>query len=598
MKLTQSSCLVLLVAALAAGCDAASDNADLPGGNSDVVDADGFQSDGAPGDTSRDSTGDEFVPDSTDNGSFDVLGELDPTDNGSTDVTGELVLTDDGSDVVTQKPAYMLIVTQDDLATVAGEWATYRRTRGFEVDVVTVTDLAGDAADAATFRDAALARLGAERTSRGTDARLFLMLLGDAPADGGAEQGRIPAHDCENTTPGQSGCWTDNRYVDLDGDRIPEIAAGRVPARTEAEARTVLAKVMDFESNYQVGEWNRRVSLYVGEAGFSPEIDGLLQTAMMEGLKRVNHAFDILGAWDNSASSYWYVPFNDKVVDLFNQGALMTVYVGHGSESWTQGLTTDQVSKINCDKRRPFSLFFACYAGNYASSKDSLAETLAFKADGPVASFGASDVSHPFGNAVLAYESQLKALEMRYETIGEVLVALKRGLVENNDEFRQFIASAGAMDTSCDTPEKQEEILRQHNDMYNLLGDPATSMQYPREIATFDAPSGTLASKSLNVSGTAPGIGSGTAIVSLETERDVILGALKPVNPDNPVSADVNANLVVSNDKTIAHAEVAVTNGRFQATLGWTADVAGGDYYLKIYAQDGTSDAIGVADFH
>ncbi len=584
MRRWSTACVVVLVAAMFMACDTANGGGDVVGPGLDAVDP------GTP-------PGDEGLPDTAqDPGSRDV------TDPGDTGVPpGDPGAVDPGPDTPDVPPPaapYMLIVSQDDLATVANEWATYRRAGGFEVEVATVTDLAGVAPDGASFQDAVRGRLGDVRDSRGTDARLFLLLLGDAPPDGASADGQIPAHDCVNTTPGASGCWTDNRYVDLDGDTIPDVAGGRVPAKTVAQARAVLDKIKDFEGNYKVGEWNRRVGLYVGQAGFSAQIDGLLEMAMMEGLKKVSHAFDVLGAWDNPTSNYWYMPFNDKVVEMFNDGALMMVYVGHGSESWTQGLTTDQISKVHCTNRRPFSMFFACYAGNYASDQDSLAETLAFKPDGPVASFGASDVSHPFGNAVLAYESQMKGLEMRYPTIGEVIVAIKRGMIENNDDFRQFMAGAGAVDTSCDTPEKQMVILQQHNDLYNLLGDPATSMQYPREPATFDAPTGTLAGHSVGVSGTTPGVTTGTATVTLETERDVVLGTMATIDPASPVAADVNANWLKANDKAVVRKEVAVTEGRFQTTLEWTIDTSAGDYYLKVYAHDQVTDAVGVADFH
>lgn len=581
------------------------DAADLPGElpATDVSPADPGSGD-ASGDPAVELPADlpatELPP--TDPGSGDT--PADPANELPADLPGDLPATelppgDAGPDAPPQAAPYLLIVSQDDLQDVADEWAAYRRAGGFDVQVVTVTELAGSAPDGPAFKVAVLARLREIRDTHASDTRLFLLLLGDAPSEGDAEAGRIPAHDCLNTTPGASGCWTDNRYGDLDDDSIPEVALGRVPARTVAEARTVLGKVQDFETHYTVGEWNRRVGLYVGQAGFSAEIDGMLELAMMEGLKRVSHAFDILGAWDNPQSSYWYMPFEDKVLDLFNDGALMTVYVGHGTESSTQGLTTDQVAQIHCTHRRPFSMFFACYAGNYAAESDSLAETLAFKADGPVASFGSSDVSHPYGNAVLAYESQMKALEMRYETIGEVLVAIKRGMIENDDDFREFMDGAGALDPSCESPEQRAEILRQHNDMYNLLGDPATSMQYPRELAGFDAPTGSIASRRLEVSGTTPGVGTGTAIVTLETERDVVVGTLATIDAKHPKASDVNANWAKSNDKAVARVEVPVTGGRFQATLDWTVDlIDGADYYLKVYAGDGTTDVLGVADFN
>ena len=44
-------------------------------------------------------------------------------------------------------------------------------------------------------------------------------------------------------------------------------------------------KVKDHESSYQAGLWNRRVVIYTGVAGFSPEIDALIEGATMDGLE-------------------------------------------------------------------------------------------------------------------------------------------------------------------------------------------------------------------------------------------------------------------------------------------------------------------------
>ena len=493
---------------------------------------------------------------------------------------------------------YLLIAVQDDLRPAALEWQAYRQAQGMEVEVGTVQDLAPGATQASDYRDGLLRRLREARNRRGPD-RLFLLILGDAPTGGRVESGRWPAQRCTNSTPGASGCWTDNRYGDLDGDAEPEVAVGRVPARTLSEARKVLQKVQVFEGTYRTGLFNRRLGLYVGEAGFGDAIDGLLEIAMMEGLKRVDHAFDILGAWDNPNSSYWYMPFSEKVVDLFSDGALATVYIGHGSEEWTQGLTAQEVSEIDCSGTRcPFSFFFACYAGNYTGSSDSLAERLTFKSNGPVAAFGASDVSHPYGNAVLAYETQRVMLEMRYETIGEALVAIREALMGNlDDEFRQLIDGGATVDPSCDTPAKQQRLLQEHLDLYNLLGDPATRLQYPRAVASLEVQSGGIRSGRIDVRGHAPGVGEGSAYLTLETERDVIWSPLLPVDVAHPDPQAVRANWEAANNKVLVAATVPVADGAFTGVLEVPAGSPVGDFYLKVYAwDDAGNDALGVID--
>jgi hypothetical protein len=271
----------------------------------------------------------------------------------------------------------------------------------------------------------------------------------------------------------------------------------------------------------------------------------------------------------------------------------MVVYVGHGLSDWTEGLTTEQVGKIHCTKRLPFAFLFACYAGNYVGPDDSVSEALLFKADGPITVFASTDISHPYGNAVLAYEVQLAVLDARPATIGEAMMAAKRGSIENADEFRTMIDGLAATQPDLG-PVEQATIRVQHLDMYNLLGDPALSMAYPAGAATFDSgvpasdPSGTL-----HVTGTTPGLDSGSALVTLEVERDVILQELATINPDKPDTATVQANWAKASDKVLFSTTATVTGGQFAADVEVPASLPDGPYYLKVYADDGAKDAFG-----
>lgn len=500
-----------------------------------------------------------------------------------------------------------LIVYQDDLADAAEEFRTFRISTGFDVQAVAVSALVSGGLANRSLIAPIHARLQA-MSADAPGATPFLLLLGDAPADGEDTAGRIPAVVCDNDTPGADGCWTDNPYGDLDGDGVPEVAVGRVPATSVAQAGAYLDRVKDHESSYEPGPWNRRISVYTGEANFGAEIDMLLEFAMFEGLKAISHDFDIVGAYDNEDSDYYYTPFEEKVVALFNQGNLMTVYVGHGSEDWTQGLTTDQIAQIDCRHRLPVVFFFACHAGNYTRTSDSLAETILWKDGGAIAAVGASEVSHPYGNAILAYEVPRAALDERQGTAGELLMRAKQLMAWNHgDEFRTMVSvSAGiALDQmGDDTP--LEVIELQHNDLYNLLGDPAVSMKYPPHDAWIDRPAKPLTPGAMTVTGTVPSITAGRAVVTLEVERDRYVQPLEPVDPKNPDPDVIRANWAKANDKVIVEATVPIVDGAFQADLVWNDGVIKNGDWVKVLADDGdiegsrqpTVDAIGSVWVH
>lgn len=494
-------------------------------------------------------------------------------------------------DVPVEAGVTYIVVADDHLVEAAEAHAAYRAGQGLVTAVFSVSSLVQGEVDAASLVPAVRAVVASARARVAGGTPLFLVLYGDAPGEFEDPAGMIPAAGCENDSLPYAGCATDNAYGDIDDDGVPEAAVGRVPVRTAGEGAAFLAKIQAFESKYETGTWNRRVALYTGEAGFGGEVDAMIEAAVMEGLKRVSHAFDIIGAYDNPNSPYYYTPFEEKVLDIYNEGSLMTIYVGHGSDESMQGLSEEQIDAIHCAHRLPFALFFACHTGDYTEEDDSISELLFAKADGPIAVFASTDVSHPYGNAVLAYEAQRAFLDARPRTVGEALLATKVQSIENADDFRKFVdaaAQAGGV-----SPWEQQRLRRQHLDLYNLLGDPATPMQYPASEVVFDPIQGELPDGTLTVSGATPGVDAGSALVTLETERDVILASLDPVDPEDPDPVVVAANWARAVDKTVVSVTVPVTGGRFQAVLVPPEDLPVGTYYIKVYAEGNGVDSFG-----
>lgn len=485
------------------------------------------------------------------------------------------------------------IIAADPLAQVAREYAQYRIDTGYAAQLFVVSDLVNAPYAVEHLVPAVHELLQGAHRQLPEGETLYLALLGDAPGIQEHNTGLIPAVPCENDF-GPGGCHTDNAYGDLDGDGLPEVAVGRVPARTPQQVRDYLDKLRTHESRYTTGLWNRRITVYAEQGGFGDTIDALLEMLVMSGLKAVDHAFDTIGVYANPASRYYYTPFSNKVIELFNDGNLMTVYFGHGSSGWTYGLPIGAVPEIHCDERFPISFFFACNNGSYRGRGDSIAEALIWNPHGSIIVFAASELSGPYGNAVLSYEIQRAIMDARLPTIGEAILSAKWQVMENSDAFRQLTEHLAVV--SGMTVAERETSRFQHLNLYNLLGDPAVALQYPRSVIEFGSGvSGSLPDGLLHVSGTAPGVGDGTAWVTLETERDVVLHNLIPVDPGDPDADAVRTNWELAVDKIVVGETVAVEGGAFTADLRFPADLPAGDYYVKVYAHDGTSDSFGYA---
>ncbi len=481
-------------------------------------------------------------------------------------------------------PYDYLIVSTDELYPVGASHAGYRAETGFDPHVVPLASLVGPDYDAETL----LAAVHDELRKTSGDP-VYLLLLGDAPLPGEPPDGLIPALPCDND---YGDCYTDNTYGDLDGDGIPEVAVGRVPARTPEEAEDYFAKVRHHETFYFPGLWNRRLSIYSGVGGFGPEIDEMLEYMVLEGAKQVDHGFDMIGAYAASSSDYYYTPFEDKVLEMFNAGNLMTIYIGHGSTGWTEGLPIDRIGEIDCAGRAPLSFFFACYNGNYLGPEPSIAESVLFLDGGALTAFGSTDVSHPYGNGVLPYEIQRAVFNDRPERLGEALVTAKRQAIENDDELRELMVTFAVIGGEDEA--RLQPLAYQHLDLYNLLGDPAVRIQFPRSEIDFGAGlTGSVGEGSVAVTATAPGIDEGVAWVTVECERDMILADLEEVDPEDPDPAVVQENWAKAVDKVVAGEGVEIAGGQFTASFELPDDLPTGEYYLKVYAQDDRSDSFG-----
>ena len=480
-----------------------------------------------------------------------------------------------------------IVVAEDDLIAPAMAHAAWREGLGYKTKVYRVSELVGGSIEPDALLKAVQGVVAAAKADVGEGHPLFLVLYGDAPGTFDHSGKQIPAIPCINESMAGAGCATDNTYGDVDGDGVPEAAVGRIPVFTEAQAAAFLEKAKGFESQYENGLWNRRVAVYTGVGGFGAEIDGLIEGVTMDALKRVSHAFDIVGAYANPSSPYYYTPFEEKVVELFNGGSLLTVYVGHGSSGSMQGLTGDQIDQIKCEHRLPFALFFACLTGNYPADEPSIAEQVLALPRGPIAVFASTDISHPYANAVFVYEAQRVLLDERPKTFGEAMMRAKWALMHHEDDFRQLMDTVATVQVPWD---QQERLRRQHLDLYNLLGDPATPMHYPATNAAFDPVQGKMPNGPLHVSGEVPDMASGLAFITLETERDVILQKLDPVDPKNPDPATVQANWEKAVNKVVVSKTVPVNSSHFEADLEVPEDLPTGTYYVKVYADGVTVD--------
>jgi len=510
------------------------------------------------------------------------------------------------------EPEDMLIIAPAPLLPLAEDWARYRRSRGRRPRVLDLTKLRGEQDDPAKVAGALKAAISAWAAGVAKSPLPALLLLGDVPAFGAKSLGqdRIPCFyvidDSEQTKElrSESTIATDNPYACLDEDSIPELAIGRIPARSLSEGRTVLAKLERYESGSPRGPWRRRLTVFASKGGFGI-VDKLLEILFTRLADRtIPYAYDLGMTYGNTSSAYAYAPdeFTDQIIRQVNEGALILNYIGHGRDReldvirWKgrrhRILAMKDLARIDVKGRHPIFLIVACYTGRYdrADDRDSIAETLIKQAQGPAAVIAASRVSHPYPNALIQKDFIELVCSERVAVLGEAFRAAKERLVRARDPSRRQLEMLSML---MIPPSEKRRLTRTHCGMYNLFGDPATRIQLPDSKAKLSIAVG-AEGKALRV---ALGAGrSGEALVSLECERSKILRDLERVPEEREAAkAALKRNYARANDKVVRSWRVPVRDGKLRWPGAPDLGLPGkpGRYYLKLYAWGADWDAAG-----
>ena len=230
-------------------------------------------------------------------------------------------------------------------------------------------------------------------------------------------------------------------------DLLPDLAIGRLPAQTPAEAETLVAKLLVWEDS---GQCLAGPAVLVAdnpdEAGdFEADVEDVRASFL------ASRPTQVLKLRELGAST------RPAILDAFNAGASLASYVGHGGAAvWASEnvLNSWDVPSLLAQSRQPLLLTLNCLNGYFvASNFDALSEAL-LKADGrgAIAAVSPSGLSldgpaHQYHRAIMD-----EVTSGRHERLGDALLAAQ-----------QAYARSGLM----------PELLT----IYHLLGDPATKVR-------------------------------------------------------------------------------------------------------------------------
>ncbi|PYP86428.1 MAG: hypothetical protein DMF61_13160 [Blastocatellia bacterium AA13] len=220
---------------------------------------------------------------------------------------------------------------------------------------------------------------------------------------------------------------SDDWFADFDGDGVPDLAIGRLPVRTLAEASRVVSKIVGYETNRPAGTWNNQVFLVADrDEGFSfteaaSEVGALVPPSMT--------VTKTLRSQSDAAST------RSAILNGISSGQLLIGFLGHGSvEIWGAEslLRSSDAATMTNGGRLPLFIVMDCLNGFFHDVyTESLGEAL-LKAPngGAVGVWASSGLTDPGAQLEMDKDLFIQLFGPQPLTIGEATVRAKRATTD------------------------------------------------------------------------------------------------------------------------------------------------------------------------
>lgn len=497
-------------------------------------------------------------------------------------------------------PEY-LIITHPLLLEAAGKLATfhqqqYKRTVQVVSTEQVYQEFAGGNADPAAIRD--FVKLLYDKK----EGLKYLLLMGSGSYD---PQNRIannyrfiPTFQSNQSLDPLSSYTSDDFFGMLDdqddvnlGNALQtiDVAVGRIPARTVAEANRMVEKIISYHQSSRYGAWRNKLIFLADDK----DLNLHLKDAEAVSAASANPVFQIqkmyLDAFPlvSGSGGNRYPAVNEALVNEVNNGVLIVNYSGHGNHirlAEEAVLTVNEVNRFQNAARLPLIVTASCdfYPFDDPSKNALGAQVLTGDSTGAIALLTTARLVFASSNRIIneyfiGTALQPNAQTGKYLSLGEAVRIAKN----------QSVLQAG-------------EVLNTRK--FVLLGDPAMQLAFPKEKIKITGIEGmavsgadTLrASKSYLLDGDVQD-GAGNRLRSFNGTIAVVLydkaGTVQTLgnDPSSPATAFQQQSAILFKGM------FTVDTGHFQMRIILPKDVSfqPGRGRLSLYAYNNTTDATG-----
>lgn len=375
---------------------------------------------------------------------------------------------------------------------------------------------------------------------------------------------------------------SDNPYGDLDGDQIPELAVGRIPADSPSELRSAVRKILNYEKKSAPGHWRRRVHFVAGVGGFGVIADALIEGAAKKFItEEIPSSYEATMTYASWRSPYFPDPrhFRDVLLQRIDEGCLFWVYMGHGQRDrldrieageWVLPILEEQdVQRMTSSHGAPIAILLACYTGAYDQMEDCLAENMFRQEQGPIAVVCGSRVTMPYALTIFGSGLLDGFFARQLPTVGDVFCHAKKLLsrpTTDDSPNRTFVDGLAKTlgPSRDDLPGERNE----HQWLLNLIGDPLLAVPYPTPLPLTCHRTAYEPGDVVVVEGESPITGECTVeLVCRRDELTVPMPRRRAVDPTEEAFAELDETYWKANDQRFLSQSLSVAKGAFQVRL-------------------------------
>ncbi len=401
---------------------------------------------------------------------------------------------------------------------------------------------------------------------------------------------------CGGTISRMNGQPSDNAYGCPHGGRLPTVAVGRFPARSEQEAKDMVAKTLRYENDHRPDPWRRRLTVLAGIPAYNPIVDRVVENLAMARFDRLAPRWTGRAIYTNPQSRFC-VPdacLHDRALQYVQEGQAFTLYLGHSSAAGLYGGGAPFLNRADCGRLRiergPGVFFtFGCNGCQLAGPDGEGYGVAAVRnPHGPAAVLGSHGIC--FAAMVQLAADGLFASTFAGslpERLGTTWLAVEKGVAQGKiDDFTYRMLDAVDGDGKIPQAVQRQE----HLEMFVLLGDPA--LRLPAVPADIELKAGAVQPGALlTVQGRVPARLAGARIhLTLERTVGSVPDDLQPLPKGAGRDRVLLANHNKANRFVLATADCTARDGAFEARLDVPGKLPWPRVLLRAYAATDTEE--------